>query len=89
MPRKLTSTQIDYLQWIHAGNSIHFCTEVSNQLGQIVYSSPPTFKKNHRSIFNLLHSGYLSIKEEYSFGIRWAILFINQKGLRLLEGNNG
>jgi len=89
MPRKLTATQVNYLQWIKEGNSIHFCTEVSSQLGELVYSTPPTFKTNHRSILNLLRDGYLSIKEEYSFGIRWAILFINPKGLRLLEGNHG
>ncbi|MEW4982970.1 MAG: hypothetical protein AB1Y26_07045 [Cycloclasticus sp.] len=88
MPRKLTPTQLDYLQWIKEGHSIHFCTEVSNQLGEMVYSTPPTFKTNHRAILNLLRDGYLNLKEEYSFGIRWANLFINQKGLNLLESNN-
>lgn len=88
MPRKLTATQVNYLQWIKEGNSIHFCTEVSSQLGQLVYSTPPTFKTNHRGIYNLVRDGYLGIKEEYSFGIRWAILFISQMGLSLLEAND-
>lgn len=85
MPNRLTTTQISYLQWIKCGNSIHFCTEVSNQLGEITYSEKPPFKTNHRSILNLLRDGYLSLVEEYSFGLRWAILFINPKGLALLE----
>jgi len=89
MPRKLTKTQIDYLQWVGAGNSIHFCTEVSDQLGKMVYSTPPTFKTNHRAILNLLRDGYLSIKEEYNFGVRWAVLSISSNGLSLLENNHG
>ena len=85
MPTKLTETQIKYLRWVNDGNSVHFCTEVSNQLGELAYSDNPPFKTNHRSILNLLRDGYLSLVEEYSFGIRWAILFINPKGLALLE----
>ena len=89
MSQKLTKTQIDYLQWIKEGNSIHFCTEVSKQLGEMVYSKPPTFKTNHRAILNLLRDGYLSLKEEYSFGVRWAVLSISPNGLSLLEKSHG
>jgi|GEM_PF-2524697 len=89
MSQKLTKTQIDYLQWIKEGNSIHFCTEVSKQLGEMVYSTPPTFKTNHRAILNLLRDGYLSLKEEYSFGVRWAVLSISPNGLSLLEKSHG
>jgi len=85
MSNKLTETQIHYLKWIKEGHSVQFCTEVSNQLGDMVYSEEPPFKTNHKSILNLLRDGYLSKAEEYSFGIRWAILFINPKGLALLE----
>jgi len=86
MSNKLTTTQVNYLQWLKDGNSVQFCTEVSNQLGEMVYSELPPFETNHRSILNLLRDGYLSLVEEYSFGIRWAILFINPNGLALLEG---
>lgn len=85
MPTKLTETQINYLKWIKDGHSVQFCTEVSNQLGEMVYSEEPPFKTNHKSILNLLRDGYLSLVEEYNFGIRWAILFSNPKGLALLE----
>ncbi len=85
MSTKLTATQINYLQWIKEGHSVQFCTEVSNQLGEMVYSEEPPFKTNHKSILNLSRDGYLSITEEFSFGIRWAILFISPKGLALLE----
>jgi len=88
MANKITATQINYLQWVKEGNSVHFCTEVSNQLGEMVYSTPPTFKTNHRAILNLLRHGYLSLKEEYSFGVRWAVLSINKNGLRLLDNSH-
>jgi len=88
MSNTLTETKINYLQWISEGHSVQFCTEVSNQLGEMVYSEEPPFKTNNRSILNLLRDGYLSMMEEYSFGIRWAILFINPKGLALLENIN-
>lgn len=89
MSHKLTPTQINYLQWIKEGHSVHFCTEVSNQLGELVYSTPPHFKTNHRAILNLLRDGYLNLKEEYNFGVRWAILSISSNGLSLLENNHG
>lgn len=88
MPRKITPTQLDYLQWVKEGNSIHFCTEVSNQLGEMVYSTPPTFKTNHRAILNLLRDGYLSLKEEFKFGVRWAVLSISSNGSSLLDSHH-
>ncbi|PCI22600.1 MAG: hypothetical protein COB62_01145 [Piscirickettsiaceae bacterium] len=89
MSHKPTPTQINYLQWIKEGHSIHFCTEVSNQLGEMVYSMPPPFKTNHRAILNLLRDGYLNLTEKYFYGIRWAILSINPMGLDFLENIHG
>ena len=85
MTKKLTATQILYLKWLKDGHSVQFCTEVCIQLGEMVYSDETPFKTNHKSIFNLLRDGYLSMSEEYSFGIRWAVLVINPKGSALLE----
>lgn len=85
MSKKLTATQILYLKWLKEGHSVQFCTEVSNQLGVMSYSDTPPLETNRRSIFNLLRDGYVSISEESSYGIRWAVLFINPKGLALLE----
>jgi len=85
MSNKLTATQINYLQWTKSGNSIHFCTEVSKQLGEMIYSEALPFETDRRAVFNLHRDGYLSMAEQYCFGIRWAILFISPKGLALLE----
>lgn len=85
MTKKLTATQILYLKWLKEGHSVQFCTEVSNQLGVMSYSDSAPLETNRRSIFNLLRDGYVSISEESSYGIRWAVLFINPKGLALLE----
>ncbi len=85
MTTKLTDTQILYLKWLKEGHSVQFCTEVSNQLGVMSYSDTPPLETNRRSILNLLRDGYVSISEESSYGIRWAVLFINPKGLALLE----
>ena len=84
MTNKLTATQILYLKWLKEGHSVQFCTEVSNQLGVMSYSDTPPLETNRRSIFNLLRDGYVSISEEFSYGIRWAVLRINPKGLALL-----
>lgn len=85
MTKKLTATQILYLKWLKEGHSVQFCTEVSNQLGVMSYSDTPPLETNRRSIFNLLRDGYVSTSEEFSYGIRWVVLFINPKGLALLE----
>ncbi len=85
MTKKLTATQILYLKWFKDGHSVQFCTAVSNQLGVMSYSDTPPLETNRRSIFNLLRDGYVSISEEFSYGIRWAVLRINPKGLALLE----
>jgi len=85
MSKNLTETQLHYLKWLKDGHTVQFCTEVSSQLGVMSYSGTPPIKTNRRSIFNLLREGYLSTSEEYSFGIRWAVLRINPKGLEFLE----
>lgn len=86
MAKKLTQTQIHLLNWMLGGNSVDFCTEVSNQLGVMKYSTPPEFETDRRSLLNLLRDGYLDKVEQYSFGIRWTVLTINTQGITFLEG---
>lgn len=80
MSKKLTPTQINFLNWMNDGNSVKFCTEVSNQLGVMSFSRTPQFQTDKRAILNLLRDGYLQITETYIYGIRQASLTISKKG---------
>ena len=85
MVKKLTATQINLLSWLHDGNSVNFCTEVSNQLAKISYSISPPFDTDKRAVINLKRDGYLEEIEQFIFGIRWSMLTINNKGVAALE----
>lgn len=88
MSKKLTPTQIDFLNWMNDGDFVYFCTEVSNQLGAMRFSRPPEFQTDRRAIFNLLRDGYLQIMESSTYGIRQASLTISKKGHTVLESLN-
>tara|TARA_R110000772_G_C13118797_1_gene421598 strand:+ start:365 stop:637 length:273 start_codon:yes stop_codon:yes gene_type:complete len=89
MSKKLSATQINILNWMYEGaNWVMVCTEVSNQLGVMTYSGLTEFETDKRAIFNLLRDGYLEETEECFYGLRWATLNINRKGVALLESLN-
>jgi len=88
MSKKLTTTQINLLDWLNAGNFVYFCTEVSNQLGAMRFSKQPQFQTDKRAIFNLLRDGYLQVMESYLYGLRQASLTISNKGETMLKSLN-
>lgn len=88
MTKKLSPTQVNLLDWMNDGNFVYFCTEVSNQLGEMSFSRPPEFQTDRRAILNLLRDGYLQLIETYIYGIRQASLTINNKGEAVLESLN-
>jgi len=85
MHNQITKTQLSYLNWLNAGNQISVCIEFCNKLGEISYSKSIPFKPDNRALFNLYRYGLITTFDEFEYGIRWLVVKITPKGLKLLE----
>lgn len=85
MVSKLTKTQLNYLEWLYKGNSIHVSLECFSKLGEITYTSPLTFKPDLRALDNLKRAGMLTFQDQIDYGLRWVVVTLSDRAIKFME----
>jgi len=85
MANKFTQTQLNYLKWLHKGNTLHVFLEGFVDIGKIEYSSEYPYQTDRRALENLKRAGMLKFHDESHYDLHWRIVSLSDKAIKFME----